>query len=277
MSEAASLLLDVPGPSSPPVRRSDLAPGWMLGALVALLVPFLIVQGVAVVLGHLALGLVLSELAVLGAGALVLAKLRGGLARTFPLAVPRASVWGGLLLFSLGLLAAQSLLLRAMVAWVPGTDAFLQMMNQVLMATQGWGLPSALAVIALTPAVAEELLFRGVVFTSLRARRGPLFAVLGSSALFGLFHLEPHHMLIAFGLGLFLGWARWVTGSLLPSMVLHALNNGLAVLAMKGVLPEDSRWSAPALAALLIAGVVGVVWLLRARPTPRVPPMRSDD
>lgn len=91
----------------------------------------------------------------------------------------------------------------------------------------GW----ILAGIVVAPALAEELLFRGLLLGGLQRRLGATGAVLVSAALFGLAHLELVHGAAAALLGLYLGALRVATGSIRLGVVCHALNNAAAVAA----------------------------------------------
>lgn len=77
---------------------------------------------------------------------------------------------------------------------------------------------------------AEELLFRGWIYTSLRARIGLWAALIISSAVFAGLHYEQSHIyaLAVFPVGLALGALREVTGSLKASITFHAFFNALA-------------------------------------------------
>jgi len=81
-------------------------------------------------------------------------------------------------------------------------------------------------VLALTPAICEELVFRGLIFSGLR-RLGVWPAVLLSALLFGLAHASIYRLMPTFILGVLLGVLRWRSGSVVPGMAMHALNNGL--------------------------------------------------
>lgn len=74
------------------------------------------------------------------------------------------------------------------------------------------------------PAFFEELMFRGVIMTSLR-RYGDTFAVVASAALFGLVHGNALQFVNAFALGLLLGYFAVRSGSVITSMVIHFFNN----------------------------------------------------
>lgn len=94
-------------------------------------------------------------------------------------------------------------------------------------------------VLGVTPGICEELLFRGLIFSGLR-RLGAWPAVLLSALLFGLAHASIYRLLPTFILGVLLGVLRWRSGSVVPGMVMHAVNNGLiGTLAQR---PELAAW-----------------------------------
>jgi membrane protease YdiL (CAAX protease family) len=87
--------------------------------------------------------------------------------------------------------------------------------------------------IAIAAPIAEEVCFRGMLFAGLRERFPMWAAALVSAALFGLLHVTTGISvvppLIAFGFLLALLYER--TGSILPCILLHMLNNSVALLA----------------------------------------------
>lgn len=87
-----------------------------------------------------------------------------------------------------------------------------------------------LAIVIAAP-VFEELLFRGFIFHGMaHTRLGPLGAVVLCSALWSAMHVQyaPVEMVMIFGGGLLLGYARWQTGSTYVPIALHALWNLIA-------------------------------------------------
>jgi membrane protease YdiL (CAAX protease family) len=78
--------------------------------------------------------------------------------------------------------------------------------------------------------VAEELFFRGVGYAALRGRLGPVMTALWTGAIFAALHLEPRAFAVLLILGLLLGWLYERTGSTMPGMLVHGVNNGLALL-----------------------------------------------
>lgn len=81
------------------------------------------------------------------------------------------------------------------------------------------------------PAIAEELLFRGA-FQGLMRPCGSAAAIFAPALLFGVLHLDLAQGLTAFACGVFLGWLAERSGSILPGMLLHLVNNTLAFLTI---------------------------------------------
>jgi uncharacterized protein len=117
--------------------------------------------------------------------------------------------------------------------------------------------------IALTPALCEELLFRGYVQSRLTRVFRPVLAILFSSITFAAFHMDPVHVIAVVPLGLFLGWLTWQSGSLFPAMFAHFGNNLVSVLATIIAPPPDSNtFSLPAFEftlGILLLGCIGIV------------------
>lgn len=80
--------------------------------------------------------------------------------------------------------------------------------------------------------LAEELFFRGMLYPLLRARLGPAPAIVLNAAIFAVAHVIPLLMPGLFVVGLFLAYLRERSGSIWPSVLLHAMQNTLALLAI---------------------------------------------
>lgn len=99
-----------------------------------------------------------------------------------------------------------------------------------LVAALGLGDQTAMiqvAIIAATPAVFEELAFRGMILPYLASRMPVAQAVVVSSAAFAILHLNPPFLPLHFAMGLAFGWLRVSSRSLVPPMVAHFVHNGL--------------------------------------------------
>ena len=137
------------------------------------------------------------------------------------------------------------------------------------------GLLFNLVVIALIPAIGEELTFRGVLQQSLTRRMNPHIAIFLSAAIFSFIHFQFYGFLPRMFLGLLMGYMFYITNSLWTSMLMHFLNNGAAVvlyyLSNKGVIEDAEHfgettnvWIIVASAAVTI-GLIVWSWL-KARP-----------
>jgi sodium transport system permease protein len=108
-----------------------------------------------------------------------------------------------------------------------------------------------LLMIAVIPALCEEFLFRGFLFSGLtpgpgaRAKsrlsaRAPWRAILVSAAVFGVFHFFLFKFPVTFALGVVLAWVCWRSWSLWPGIIVHGLHNTIS--AMTAVYPGWQRW-----------------------------------
>jgi membrane protease YdiL (CAAX protease family) len=91
----------------------------------------------------------------------------------------------------------------------------------------------SLSVIALLPALFEEVLFRGAIQNLLsRAIKSPIVAIIITSIVFSAIHGSYLGFLSRFALGFVLGWVYYRTGNIWLSICGHFLNNGLAITSL---------------------------------------------
>ncbi|MEK6649952.1 MAG: CPBP family intramembrane glutamic endopeptidase [Bacteroidota bacterium] len=167
----------------------------------------------------------------------------------FPFRVPSVREFVVLLL---GLLALQRVLetavflqhqiplpdiLRAVVE--PLREMIQSMMALLLAADSTPEFFFVVTVVAVVPSFAEELYFRGLIQTLFSRAWSPLWGAIVSGILFGLFHLNPFDTVGLIGLGVFFGYARYRSASMVPPILLHFLNNFLAVVAVRMGLRND--------------------------------------
>ena len=99
---------------------------------------------------------------------------------------------------------------------------------------EGFGaLPVQIVLIVFLASISEEICFRGMLFGGLRERYARIPAALLAGAVFGGLHaltgVTAVPPLIAFGFVLCLLYEK--TGSIVPGILLHMLNNSVALLA----------------------------------------------
>jgi membrane protease YdiL (CAAX protease family) len=121
----------------------------------------------------------------------------------------------------------------------------------------------------------EELLFRGAI-QGYMLRKGikPLHAILIASAIFGIVHMNPIQIPFAFAIGLIFGWLYYRTGSVVPGIIGHFINNSIACLQMATLTEEEFNtttieWLGVgptyALFALSLAVMIGMFLYLKKR------------
>lgn len=93
------------------------------------------------------------------------------------------------------------------------------------------GFAVALFLVSFVAPFIEEILFRGFVFPALVRRFGFIAGLLVSSAIFGAAHLSADSFVPLSFFGLVLGLLYSATGSIFPGIVLHSVNNSIALLA----------------------------------------------
>ena len=86
----------------------------------------------------------------------------------------------------------------------------------------------------LVPAICEEIFFRGTLVNAYNVY-GEKFAIVVSALVFALFHFDIQNFIAPFLLGLLFATVIEYTGSILPSIVAHFVNNIIAVFTARYV------------------------------------------
>jgi sodium transport system permease protein len=120
------------------------------------------------------------------------------------------------------------------------TIAMLKQVDTIISSAPFW---SVLFCLAALPAITEELVFRGFLFSGLERSNGHLRAILATSILFGLSHGVLQQSIAAGLMGLLLGWIAARSGSVLTAMLFHLFHNslslGLSINGRRGNQPPD--------------------------------------
>ncbi|MBR4223838.1 MAG: CPBP family intramembrane metalloprotease [Oscillospiraceae bacterium] len=138
--------------------------------------------------------------------------------------------------FGMGLPVIGSLavvLVSGIVGIVMGKDAQDAADTVNLFSLQGplWLKMLEYSYVCLLGPIMEELIFRGVMLAGLR-KYGNVFAVIMSSVMFGLMHMRFAQCFPAIVIGIVSAVMVIRTGSILPSIFLHVLNNSLSAILM---------------------------------------------
>jgi membrane protease YdiL (CAAX protease family) len=119
-----------------------------------------------------------------------------------------------------------------------------------------------LLVIAVVPAVGEELLFRGLIQnTFFKIMKNPHAAIWFSAFLFSVFHMQFYGVVPRILLGALFGYLYYFSGHLGYAMLAHFVNNGFMItmvyLSQIGVIDYDmdSMDTSPEIWAVLLFGI----------------------
>jgi membrane protease YdiL (CAAX protease family) len=104
-------------------------------------------------------------------------------------------------------------------------------MQQLSLPRSPGALILAFLAICVVPAVCEEVLFRGSAQGFLRPY-GPWLAIIGQAVLFALLHQKWSAVVFALPAGLYFGYLAENSGSLVPGIVLHFINNCAAFILL---------------------------------------------
>lgn len=157
---------------------------------------------------------------------------------------------------------------------MPEPGEHLEQLTETVTRQGVWGRVLLVVGAALLPGVGEELLSRGFVLRRLlrgwgRSGRGAVLAVVVTSVLFAAMHLDLRHMVLIGLLGAYWSVVAWRTGSALPTMLLHGLNNAWA-LALVWTYGEAGPpvWFAWVILGVGGPGFVVTMAVLFCRPVP---------
>ncbi len=220
----------------------------------------------------LGLAIVVTEFGCFLLPALLLIRLKGfDFVDTLALRVPSPrAVLGAVLIGCSAWAVAGGLFVRLL----PPPESLQKAMEKLLMidetAVPMW---QVWAIIAITPAICEEFLFRGLILAGFR-RLGMWPAILATALLFGLAHASIYRLAPTLALGVVFGFAVWKSRSIAAGIVCHALNNGLmATMARSKPLAAamgmgDAQfipWHIIAIGAVVLAAGL---WLVQSDPSP---------
>ena len=143
--------------------------------------------------------------------------------------VKLSSIIGSIMLW-IGTYIGVSLVSSMLMLLFPKSSEVLQAINEAVYMKDN--LVVNVLIVAAMPAIAEEIFFRGFLYTSFKERRNVKLAILLSSLLFGMMHIEFIKVIPTALLGLSFAYMRYASGSMFMGMVCHFLNNAVAVLCM---------------------------------------------
>ncbi len=155
---------------------------------------------------------------------------------------------------------------------LPFPKEFAEVMEKALGLNPDANVLWLLFVIALSPAICEEALFRGPLISAFRGRLPNWLIVFGGGAAFGVFHLSIYRVFPTAMTGFVFTWLVLQTRSIVTSAIAHLILNGTIILVATQHLPDfiltylrdaDTEgiptWLLGGAAALFVAGVLLVM------------------
>ena len=120
-------------------------------------------------------------------------------------------------------------------------------------------------VIAITPAICEEFLFRGLILKNFERFATPVRAIVFTGLIFALFHFHPFNIIPLAILGIYLTFITFYSGSLYTAIFVHFINNffsAAAVYIFGKEQIDDPDMGGPELAQFILLGVLSLVMFL---------------
>lgn len=163
-------------------------------------------------------------------------------------------------LAALGLVLGMNLLLR-----LSGAMGLSEGYQAVAQTQFGAWLPVGLVCYGFVSPVAEELLFRGILFSHLRRFGGPLWGIGLSALLFGIYHGNLVQGIYALVIGCLLAYAYEYFGDFRLTILLHMLANVLVYVMSFGRIGQTAFVSWPVCIACLLCAMAGLGMLWRRK------------
>lgn len=149
--------------------------------------------------------------------------------------------------------------------WFPGDVKGLEEQAKMFLEQPKWAL---VLMVAVCPAICEEVLFRGFLFGTMKDKWRPWKAIVVSGLIFGIYHMSVLKAILISFLGMALAYSVYCTKSIFCSVLMHLCNNTVAVLAM--LYPEriekvldifmaEGMGETTVLFLLLVLGAAGVM------------------
>lgn len=204
-------------------------------------------------------GVVIQQLIILLCPVLYAWYMKADAKKLFSIKKPEVSQVAGGILFGIAAFLCAMIIGVLLVPFFPESADGLTQLDDMLTSQPAVVL---ILVVALMPAIGEELLFRGFVMGTLKNKCTGVIAVLVTTLLFAAYHMSLIKMFTIGIIGFGLTYAAYKSGSIVTSMCMHFLNNLLSVLItkypkqMQHVLPVLFKESLSASDLLLMIAVI---------------------
>lgn len=141
-------------------------------------------------------------------------------------------------------------------------EQFINMENILSPLTAGSIVVSIITIGIIAP-IAEEFLFRGVVFNTLRKRFSPAWTIGLQGVFFGIYHMNLIQGTYATLLGVIFGYVTYKTRSIWPAIIMHIVNNSMSFILnaiLVDYVPSTTTYIIQGIIAAV--GIIGVLFLI---------------
>lgn len=193
--------------------------------------------------------------------------IKADMKKTFALKLPTVKALFGTIILGVGAICLNLLASGLLSMAFPGDSEALD--ESYMQLLDGVTFVPALLLMALLPAVCEEILFRGYMFTAFRNRLSLTKAIVIVSFLFGISHMSMIKVLPTAVLGAALAYMVYKSGSILCSSLIHFANNGFAVWMLfygeEVAFLNEETMTVPIMIGMAVIALVGIfsgLWIL---------------
>lgn len=211
--------------------KERVQPRWWMGVIWFAVVMVVVLFAFGPIQNALGMaGLVVTELILLAMAVVPAVVMKWNLKEVFSIRLPKIRqifgalvIWGGGLLLMLGVnMVIMYLFPQQMANTSNALNSFVTSVGPVV----------GFLIVAVSPAICEEALCRGLIQHTFRDVKSKVIVVAAMGVIFGLFHMDPVRILGTGILGAAIAYVMLETKNLLLPMLMHFANNSLSAVSM---------------------------------------------
>lgn len=158
------------------------------------------------------------------------------IASAFSLRSAPPASWLAAICFGASTWVLASAWLAVQQMWMPMDEAFVEQSEKIMSWLNGTPILTIVLLLAVIPAICEELIFRGYALSGVRSGMGRWGAILIIGIAFGVYHQSVHRLVTTVALGMLFAALVLQSRSVWTSMLAHVMHNSILILS--ATLPE---------------------------------------
>ena len=245
-------------------KRSNIKKGTMPSVsdgiiLYAIELVLLIYIGTLVQLKFGMVGLVMTQVMIVGIPLLFTYYIKSDFKKVFSIKLPSFKHIIGAISLWIGTYIVVMIITQVLLHLFPENMKVVEGLNEVLFKKDS--LIFNLLIVAVMPAICEEILFRGFILTSFKNnKKSYVGAIVVSGLLFGMMHMDFIRIIPTALLGISFAYAVVKTNSIFIGMFMHFINNGLAVVVTHFYSGSETN-TTPLMSILQISILIGISFI----------------